>query len=391
MARVIFHIDINAFFASAHLITDASFEGKPLVVCSNRRGAVVTTASYEARAFGINSAMPLSHAKRLCDHLEVVDLDFELYSDLSSKFINIVKEFSPKVQQASIDECYVDVSEEIFKYEKPLDMAIAIQNRVLEELKLPLSIGVAPNKFLAKMASDMMKPKGITVLRIREVESKLWPLDIDEMHGIGKKTVPRLRAIGINTIGDLAKQDPIKMRPILNMSAESFIAKANGIDHSEMDYDTTRKSLGQSKTYQSSLHEPDEIRSAIRTEIDEVERRLKASDLVGRTVQFSIRLENYKTAVRSITLENYIDSADMIFERVMQLYDEFDGMGGIDFLSITMSNLAYKDEITEQINIFEDMKEPTINDMLNRLNDSMNGAVFLTPRQLLEKKERELS
>ena len=119
-----------------------------------------------------------------------MDLDFELYSDLSAQFIDIVKSFAPKVQQASIDECYVDVSEEIFKYAKPLDMATAIQRRVLEELKLPLSIGVAPNKFLAKMASDMMKPNGITILRIRDVEEKLWPLDIAEMHGIGKKTVP---------------------------------------------------------------------------------------------------------------------------------------------------------------------------------------------------------
>ena len=384
-ARVIFHIDINAFFASAHLITDESYLGKPLVVCSNHRGSVVTTASYEARAFGITSAMPLSHAKKLCDHLEVVDLDFELYSDLSAQFIDIVKSFAPKVQQASIDECYVDVSEEIFKYAKPLDMATAIQRRVLEELKLPLSIGVAPNKFLAKMASDMMKPNGITILRIRDVEEKLWPLDIAEMHGIGKKTVPRLRAVGINSIKELALSDPNALRPILGMSSELFVDKANGLDASEMDYDTTRKSLGQSKTFQTSLHELDEIRAAIRHEINEVERRMKASDLVGRTIQFSVRLEDYKTAVRSITLDRYIDSADVMFERVMAMYDEFDGLGGIDFVSVTMSNLVYKDEMVEQLNIFEDLKEPTVKEILNRLNESMNGAVFMTPRQLLEK------
>lgn len=389
MARVIFHIDINAFFASAHLITDDAYLNKPLVVCRNTRSAVVTTASYEARSYGINSAMPLSHAKNLCSDLEVVEPDFELYSNLSERFINIIRGFSPKVQQASIDECYVDVTEEIRKYKKPLDMAVAIQRQVEKELKLPISIGVAPNKFLAKTASDMLKPRGITVLRIRDVQEKLWPMPIDQMHGIGKKTVVKLLDQGIHTIQDLAEREPESLRSVLGMSAESFVDKANGIDLSPMDYDTSRKSLGQSKTFPKTLYDLDEIRHAIRKEIDEVERRLKSHRIVGRTIQFSIRLEDFKSAVRSITLDHYVDSADAIFERVMVLYDEFDGQGGVDFVSVTLSNLIERDEMIEQINIFEGMEEPSVLQILERLNQSMDGAVFMTPRQLLNKKEKK--
>lgn len=389
MARVIFHIDINAFFASAHLITDDAYLNKPLVVCRNTRSAVVTTASYEARSYGINSAMPLSHAKNLCSDLEVVEPDFELYSNLSERFINIIRGFSPKVQQASIDECYVDVTEEIRKYKKPLDMAVAIQRQVEKELKLPISIGVAPNKFLAKTASDMLKPRGITVLRIRDVQEKLWPMPIDQMHGIGKKTVVKLLDQGIHTIQDLAEREPESLRSVLGMSAESFVDKANGIDLSPMDYDTSRKSLGQSKTFPKTLYDLDEIRHAIRKEIDEVERRLKSHRIVGRTIQFSIRLEDFKSAVRSITLDHYVDSADAIFERVMVLYDEFDGQGGVDFVSVTLSNLIERDEMIEQINIFEGMEEPSVVQILERLNQSMDGAVFMTPRQLLNKKEKK--
>ncbi|WZU00053.1 DNA polymerase IV [Erysipelothrix sp. D19-032] len=165
MANVIFHIDINAFFASAHVITDPSLIGKPVVVCSNHRGSVITTASYEARQFGIQSAMPLSHAKRLCQDLVVVEIDFDLYNDLSRRFMDIIRSYSTKLQQASIDECYVDVTDVIRNYPKPLDLAVEIQQRVLKELKLPISIGVAPNKFLAKMASDM---RNLTVLLCRE-------------------------------------------------------------------------------------------------------------------------------------------------------------------------------------------------------------------------------
>ncbi|MDE8119947.1 DNA polymerase IV [Erysipelothrix rhusiopathiae] len=389
MAQVIFHIDINAFYASAHLITDSSLYGKPVVVCSNQRGSVVTTASYEARSFGVNSAMPLAHAKRLCPNLEVIEVDFELYQELSVKFMNIIRSYSAVMQPASIDECYVDMTEVIKKYEKPLDLAVEIQKNIWEALRLPISIGVAPNKFLAKMASDMQKPRGITVLRIREVSQKLWPLSIESMYGIGKKTVPKLKQMGIETIGDLARFNPDHLKGILGVNAQNFVQKANGYDHSVIDTDVTMKSIGQSKTFKDAMTDLDEIRNAILNELVEVMRRMERQDVVGKTVSFSIRLDDYKTATRSFTFDEYTRDQNLVFERLMSLYDEFEGEGGVSFISVTMTNLLPKDEIIEQLNIFDDLDEITVNDIIQRLNKELNQDLFKTTRSVLKEKSHE--
>lgn len=389
MAQVIFHIDINAFYASAHLITDSSLYGKPVVVCSNQRGSVVTTASYEARSFGVNSAMPLAHAKRLCPNLEVIEVDFELYQELSVKFMNIIRSYSAVMQPASIDECYVDMTEVIKKYEKPLDLAVEIQKNIWEALRLPISIGVAPNKFLAKMASDMQKPRGITVLRIREVSQKLWPLSIESMYGIGKKTVPKLKQMGIETIGDLARFNPDHLKSILGVNAQNFVQKANGYDHSVIDTDVTMKSIGQSKTFKDAMTDLDEIRNAILNELVEVMRRMERQDVVGKTVSFSIRLDDYKTATRSFTFDKYTRDQNLVFERLMSLYDEFEGEGGVSFISVTMTNLLPKDEIIEQLNIFDDLDEITVNDIIQRLNKELNQDLFKTTRSVLKEKSHE--
>lgn len=389
MAQVIFHIDINAFYASAHLITDSSLYGKPVVVCSNQRGSVVTTASYEARSFGVNSAMPLAHAKRLCPNLEVIEVDFELYQELSVKFMNIIRSYSAVMQPASIDECYVDMTEVIKKYEKPLDLAVEIQKNIWEALRLPISIGVAPNKFLAKMASDMQKPRGITVLRIREVSQKLWPLSIESMYGIGKKTVPKLKQMGIETIGDLARFNPDHLKSILGVNAQNFVQKANGYDHSVIDTDVTMKSIGQSKTFKDAMTDLDEIRNAILNELVEVMRRMERQDVVGKTVSFSIRLDDYKTATRSFTFDEYTRDQNLVFERLMSLYDEFEGEGDVSFISVTMTNLLPKDEIIEQLNIFDDLDEITVNDIIQRLNKELNQDLFKTTRSVLKEKSHE--
>ncbi|MDE8341875.1 DNA polymerase IV [Erysipelothrix rhusiopathiae] len=389
MAQVIFHIDINAFYASAHLITDSSLYGKPVVVCSNQRGSVVTTASYEARSFGVNSAMPLAHAKRLCPNLEVIEVDFDLYQELSVKFMNIIRSYSAVMQPASIDECYVDMTEVIKKYEKPLDLAVEIQKNIWEALRLPISIGVAPNKFLAKMASDMQKPRGITVLRIREVSQKLWPLSIESMYGIGQKTVPKLKQIGIETIGDLARFNPDHLKSILGVNAQNFVQKANGYDHSVIDTDVTMKSIGQSKTFKDAMTDLDEICNAILNELVEVKRRMERQDVVGKTVSFSIRLDDYKTATRSFTFDEYTRDQNLVFERLMSLYDEFEGEGGVSFISVTMTNLLPKDEIIEQLNIFDDLDEITVNDIIQRLNKELNQDLFKTTRSVLKEKSHE--
>ena len=183
MARVYFHIDMNAFFVNAEILLDPSLKGKPVAVSGTTRRSVVSTASYEARAFGVHSAQPIQEAIKLCPDLVIVSGHYQYYRELSEQFMNIVKRYTSEIEQASIDECYADVTDTIMKLQRPLDLAVRIQKEILTELGLPCSIGVGPNMFLAKMASDMKKPMGITVLRIRDVKDKMWPLPIWDMRG----------------------------------------------------------------------------------------------------------------------------------------------------------------------------------------------------------------
>lgn len=387
-ARVIFHIDINAFFASAHTIVDPTLKNKPVVVCRDVSGSVITTASYPAREFGIHSAMPLSQAKKLCDHLEVVELDFDLYQELSERFVKIIKGYTPHVQQASIDEVYADMTETIKMYKKPLDLAVNIQRRVLETLKLPISIGVAPNKFLAKMASDMKKPMGITVLRKKEVPDKLWPLPIHEMHGIGKKSVSRLNDLGIYKIGDLNQVPFDSLKTVLGNRTQNFIDKANGIDLSEIEVYSQAKSIGQSKTFVNPIYDLDELSERIMVEVLEVERRSQSQNMMGKTVSFSLRLDSGFTASRSSSLNTYINDKNNIYERVMSLYGEFEGEGGVNFISVTLSNLKPKDEIIEQLNLFNLDKTLSTQDVISGLNKEIQSDLFMPASALLSKESK---
>lgn len=385
MSKVIYHIDINAFYASAHMTLDPELVGKPIAVTSNRRGSVVTTASYEARVFGVQSAMPLAHAKRLCPQLIVVDVDFELYHDLSEQFIALIKEYTPIVEQASIDECYADMTLALKRFKKPMDCALEIQQRILNELGLPVSIGVGPNKFLAKMGSDYRKPLGISVMRIREIETTLWPMNLNQMHGIGKKTVPRLNALGIHTIADLAKQDPFQLKHILGNGAATHIQRANGYDYTELVIAQDMKSMGQSSTFRDGINEYDEVVGHIRNFAHALISKMNASRMKTRTIQLGIRTETQKGGVRSFTFDTFINDSVAIMERLIGLYDEFDGEHAIHFISVTFSNMCDIEDIVDQVDIFNISDNATTHDIIETLNQSLSKSLFFKASSLLEK------
>lgn len=186
--QIIFHIDLNAFYASAEVSVDPTLEGKPLVISGNSRRAIVSTASYEARKYGIHSAMPLFQAKQLCKNLVIKPVNFTLYRNLSQSFFEIIRSYSSILEVASIDECYVDFSDYFSKHpSNPVLLAKQIQNEVYEQLKLKCSIGISPNKFMAKMASDMKKPMGITVLNRHNYKELMWLLIFQICLGLVKK------------------------------------------------------------------------------------------------------------------------------------------------------------------------------------------------------------
>ena len=203
--RVIMHLDMNSFFASVEQAANPELKGIPLAVAGNpkeRRGILVT-CSYEARAFGVYTTMTVGEAKRLCPKLTIVPPRHELYRQMSDSVFDILRSYTEWVEPVSIDEAYIDTTD-IGGLTRAYDLAREIQLRILAELDLPCSIGIAPNKFLAKTASDMKKPMGITILRKREVPKMLWPLPVIDMHGIGKRTEEKLHSADIKTMGDLA-------------------------------------------------------------------------------------------------------------------------------------------------------------------------------------------
>lgn len=371
MGRVIFHIDLNAFYATAEILKDPNLAGKPIAVAGTSRRSVVSTCSYEARQFGVRSAMSTQEALKKCPDLILVSSNHRYYEELSSKFINFVKRYSRFVEQVSIDECYVDVTQKIKEYQYPLDLAWEIQKNLLKEFGLKCSIGVAPNKFLAKMASDMRKPMGITVLRISEVEQKLWPLDIKEMRGIGNKTLPHVKALGINTIGDLAKYEDInQLKMIFGKNTKILIDKTHGYDNEPLIVNTEIKSIGQSTTLLEDISDYQEIKGVFNSLSRLVAKRLHDEHLAGDIISINIRYFDFKTVVRSRKLDQFIYKQSDIFENAIVLFDELTNDEEIRLLGITIGNVKDLSSINFQINMFDDYQD-SINDVILSLNKQL--------------------
>mgnify|MGYP003298982823 CR=1 FL=1 len=238
MGKIIFHIDMNSFFASCEIAENPSLQDKDVAVApsSSERKSIILAANYNAKRKGIKTTMHVYEAMKICPGIIIVDAKHHLYNEYSRKFFNYFLSITPLVEPASIDEGYLDVTD-VCKNVNPLDLALKIQNDLMELFKLPCSIGIAPNKFLAKMASDMKKPLGITVLRKREIKEKLWPLPISDMQGVGKKTLPILKDLKIHTIGDLAnyKNLPLLELSIGKQSTVHLMKQANGEGSTEID------------------------------------------------------------------------------------------------------------------------------------------------------------
>lgn len=379
--RVIFHIDLNSFFASAEILKNSALEGLPVVVAGLHRRSVVSTASYEARAYGVHSAMPLLMAQERCPQLVVVKGDYAWYEELSERFFEFMRQFSPYIEPASIDECYMDVTEPIMEYKRPLDFAWMIQQRLYEEVGLPCSIGVGPNKFLAKMASDMRKPMGITILRKHEIARKLWPLSISEMWGIGKKSQPLLKEHGIETIGDMAdEKNESLILTLLGRHGYQFIQYARGNDTNKLTYNTTVQSISQGTTLDRDVEDYDEIKTVLHRLAASLSKRAKSEDLKGTLITISIRYFDFTNAVRSITIQDYTNDETMLFEHALLLYDRNQNGKAVRHLGIGLGSLFSKTHSIDQLKFsLDDTKgKNSIDHVLDQLNKQLPGIHLTT-------------
>jgi DNA polymerase IV len=370
--RVILHVDMNSFYASVEMAYDPSLKGKPLAIAGNvedRRGIIVTS-SYEARKFGVKTTMPLWEAKKLCPQLIVKPPNFDRYRAASLGMFDLLRQYTELVEPVSIDEGYMDITES-YEFGNPIQIAQSIQKRIKDELDLPCSIGIAPNKFLAKMASDMKKPMGITVLRKRDISHVLWPLDTNEMHGVGKKTAEKLLTIGIRTIADLANGNEIQLKSLLGINGIRLKERANGIDTRLVDPEAVSdfKSIGNSTTLPKDITNQKELFHVLESLAETVSIRLKQKNVLASTLGITIRFKDRKTITRSKKLSNPIYRREEITTNAKQLFVKHWNGNPIRLLGITGFDLIDHDQVVEQLDLFSYKKEAKKEPLLKVVSD----------------------
>lgn len=363
--QVIFHIDLNAFYASAEIARNPKLKNKPLVISGQSRRSIITTASYEARKFGIHSAMPLFQAYQKCKNLIVLPVDFEYYHQLSNDFFNIIASYSDILEVASIDECYVDVTKIIQEKNcHPIKLAKQIQQDVYKQLHLKCSIGISPNKFLAKMASDMKKPMGITVLTRSNLKELMWPLDIQNMFGVGKKTTIKLKEAGINTIKDIADYSNYDiLRQIVGKNALLLYRKANGIDSRMVDPQQNElKSVGNSTTLPYDTFDEVILYDTIKKLAKKVSSRAKNRNLISNSISITIKYTRFESISRQTTINSYVNDYEVILSTAKMLFDaNYDGRA-VRLLGVSLNNTIDKKDYKEQLSIFDSNHDKTNED-----------------------------
>jgi DNA polymerase-4 len=338
--RRILHIDMDAFFAAVEQKRRPELTGKPVVVGGGgdptQRG-VVSTASYEARKFGIHSAMPLRTAYKLCPDAIFLPVDYEEYSRVSSQIKSILSEFSPVMEDVGIDEAFLDISSGERSSE---EIAAEIKRRIKEETDLNCSIGIAPNKLLAKIASDMQKPDGLTVITENDVESRIWPLPVRKLWGVGPKTEARLKEMGTRTIGDLASLSPDHLTGELGQSYGHYLYEASrGIDESPLITHWEPKSASRETTFQRDTNDWQVIAKNLADLTREVVAWMKESGYQGRTVTVKVRFSDFKTYTRAKTLDQYSDSQEEIRRAAFECLKKFELTRRVRLIGVRVSNL----------------------------------------------------
>ena len=337
----ILHVDMDAFYASVEVAKDPSLAGKAVVVGGQGGRGVVTSASYEARAFGVTSAMPMIRARRLCPHAVYLPNDFTAYSDYSERIRDVFLSFTPLVEPLSLDEAFLDVSGSIKLFGPPVEIARQIKVAT-RDFGLTCTVGVAPNKFLAKLASGLGKPDGLLVVEADRVREFLDPLPVTALWGVGAATGEQLRRLGLKTVTDIRMVGKRTLERAIGDAVGAHLhALANGIDDRVVTPLEETKSVGSEETFSSDLDSTDDILREILRLSDRTAGRLRAKGLCGRTVTLKVRFSNFSTITRSRTSDAELDAATEIYEVAKDLYLRLDPeRPRIRLLGVAITGLA---------------------------------------------------
>lgn len=368
---MIIHVDMDAYYAAIEQRDDAQLQHKPVIVggAADGRG-VVCAASYEAREYGVHSAMPAMRARRLCPHAVFLSPRMSQYAEISQHIREIFFRYTPLVEPLSLDEAFLDATGSVRLFGSPEKIGRQIKRDILQELQLVASVGIGPNKFLAKIASDQDKPDGFVVVPPDGVHEFLDPLPVSRLWGIGKATMPTFLRMGIRTIGQLRKRPLEHLKPVFGDHAEHVHRLAHGTDDRPVVPDRNAKSISHETTLAVDLRDDDVIRTRLLELADQVGRRLRRHKLQGRTVHLKIRFHDFRTVTRSMTLSNPTCVSREIYEAAEELYDQRIARldDGVRLVGVGVSHIA--SEGVRQKTLFDEESHET-----NRRADVATDAI----------------
>lgn len=326
-SKTILHMDMDAFFSAVEQRDRPALQGKPVVVGADPKGGqgrgVVSTCSYEARVFGVHSAMPISKAYRLCPHAVFLPVDFRKYRQASRQIFEVLERYTPDIEPISIDEAFLDITGTAHLHGSASALALHIKKDIRKEVNLAASIGIAPVKMVAKIASDVSKPDGLLEIKPHEVESFLSPLPVERLWGVGKKSKDFLNRLGVVTIGDLVQIPRTKAFEYFGEHGLHLLDLASGIDPRDVSVSHETKSISHEYTFDVDEADPEKVIKVLFILSQKVSRRLRQEGLKGRTVSIKVRLENFQTFTRAKTLEGRTNFVDTIDQHARQLFKEF--------------------------------------------------------------------
>jgi DNA polymerase IV len=352
--RKIIHIDMDAFFASVEQLDNPELKGRPVAVGGSGERSVVAAASYEARKYGVRSAMPSVIAKRLCPDLIFVRHNFERYREVSAVVFDIFKEYTDIIEPLSIDEAFLDVTCD----KKNIGSATIIAKKIRAEIKkrtgLTASAGISVNKFLAKIASDINKPDGLFLIHPEKAEKFIEELPVEKFYGIGKVTAEKMHKLGIHKGSDLKNWDLVSLVRNFGKSGVFFFDIVRGIDDRPVEPDQERKSIGTELTYEKDLTTRFEIIAELYKLEKELMERVEHAESTGRTITLKIKFSDFRQITRSKTLQNYIRSFDALHKEITEMRKGLKLEGSrIRLLGVTISNLENDDSSDRQLFLFD--------------------------------------
>jgi len=320
-SRQIIHIDMDAFFASVEQIDNPDLAGKAVIVGGDpKKRSVVSAASYEARKFGVHSAMPTSQAIRLCPNAIVLPVRMKRYAELSRQIHAIFQKFTPEIEPISLDEAFLDVTGSLQLFGSAENIGKDIKHQIMEQLGLVASVGIASNKFLAKLASDLDKPNGFVIITEENKQQILDPLPVSRIWGVGKVTEKSLKSRGINTIGQLRETPAEILQGIFGDQAPHMLRLAQGIDNREVESIREAKSISSEQTFDTDITDKEILLGVLLNQVEDVAQRLRTGDLEAKTITLKLRYDDFRTVTRSTTFDCPTDTTKTLWQQASEVF-----------------------------------------------------------------------